>query len=70
VVDGVTGWLAAPGDPQAWADAMLRAMDLGPGLRLEMGQAGLKRARQLYRVEAMCDATLAAYARVLEARTR
>jgi hypothetical protein len=28
----------------------------------------MTRARALYRVEAMCDATLAAYERVLEAR--
>jgi len=68
VVDGVTGWLVTPGDAQAWADAMGRAVDLGPGKRLEMGQAGLSRVRQLYRNDLMCAATLAAYERVLEAR--
>ena len=68
VVDGVTGWLVRPDDPQAWANAMTRAMDLGPGKRGEMGQAGMNRTRQLYRVDAMCAATLAAYERVLEAR--
>jgi glycosyltransferase involved in cell wall biosynthesis len=68
VVDGVTGWLVAPGDAEAWADALRRAIDLGPGKRLEMGQAGANRARQLYSVDAMCAATLAAYERVLEAR--
>ena len=68
VVDGQTGWLAPPGDADAWAKAMARAMDLGPGKRLEMGQAGMKRTRQLYRVDAMCAATLAAYERVLAAR--
>jgi len=68
VVDGVTGWLVTPGDAQAWADAMGRAVDLGPGKRLEMGQAGLNRVRQLYRNDLMCEATLAAYERVLEAR--
>jgi glycosyltransferase involved in cell wall biosynthesis len=68
VVDGVTGWLVAPGDAEAWADALTRAIDLGPGKRLEMGQAGANRARQLYSVDAMCAATLAAYERVLEAR--
>jgi hypothetical protein len=47
---------------------MIRAMDLGPGKRLEMGEAGMSRARQLYRNEAMCAATLAVYERVLEAR--
>lgn len=68
VVDGVTGWLAPPGDASAWAKAMARAIDLGPGKRLEMGQAGMNRTRQLYRVDAMCAATLLAYERVLAAR--
>ena len=68
VVDGVTGWLAAPGDAEAWAAAIARAIDLGPGKRGEMGLAGMNRSRQLYRVEAMCDATLKAYERVLDVR--
>jgi glycosyltransferase involved in cell wall biosynthesis len=68
VVDGVTGWLVPPGDAEAWAAAMERAIELGPGKRLEMGQAGLARVRQLYRNDLMCAATLAAYERVLEAR--
>lgn len=68
VVDGVTGWLAPVDDAEAWAAALARAIDLGPGKRLEMGEAGQKRARQLYSVEAMCAQTLEAYARVLEAR--
>lgn len=68
VVDGVTGWLAPVEDAEAWAQALARAIDLGPGKRLEMGEAGRKRARELYSVEAMCAQTLDAYARVLEAR--
>jgi glycosyltransferase involved in cell wall biosynthesis len=68
VLDGVTGWLAPVEDPQAWADALARAIDLGPAKRLEMGEVGRKRARQLYSAETMCDQTLAAYERVLEAR--
>jgi len=67
VADGMSGWLVAPGDPDAWAAAMVRAIDLGPGKRTEMGQVGMNRTRQLYRVDAMCAATLAAYERVLEA---
>ena len=47
---------------------MARAMDLGPGKRGEIGQAAMTRARQLYGVQAMTDATLAVYERVLEAR--
>jgi glycosyltransferase involved in cell wall biosynthesis len=68
VADGTSGWLVPPGDAQAWGGAMTRAIDLGPGRRLEMGQVGMNRTRQLYRVDAMCAATLAAYEQVLKAR--
>jgi len=68
VVDGETGWLAPPGDAEVWAEALARAIDLGPQGRARMGEAAMTRARSLYRVEAMCDATLEAYERVLEAR--
>jgi glycosyltransferase involved in cell wall biosynthesis len=68
VLDGSTGWLVAPEDPAAWAQAMTRAIEAGPGRRTEMGHTGMNRTRQLYRVDVMCDATLAAYERVLAAR--
>ena len=68
ILDGVTGWLTEVEDAGAWADALARAIDLGPARRLEMGDIGRKRARQLYSAEAMCAATLAAYEKVLEAR--
>ena len=67
VVDGVTGWLVEPGDADAWAQAMSNAIGIGPGKRNDMGQVGMTRARQLYRVEAMSAATLEVYDRVLEA---
>lgn len=65
VLDGKTGWLAPVDDPEAWAEAIARAIDLGPGKRLTMGELGMKRARQLYSAEAMCAQTLAAYEKVL-----
>jgi glycosyltransferase involved in cell wall biosynthesis len=68
VVDGETGWLAAPSDAEAWAAALATAIDVGPAGRARMGETAMARARRLYRVEAMCDATLKAYERVLEAR--
>jgi len=67
VIAGETGWLVAPGDPDAWARALEDAITTSPGRRAEMGQAGQDRARRLYSVEAMCEATLAVYRRVLEA---
>jgi glycosyltransferase involved in cell wall biosynthesis len=68
VVDGETGWRAPPGDVAAWAGAMTLAIQVGGARRRAMGQAAAARARRLYSVDAMCDATLAVYARVLEAR--
>jgi glycosyltransferase involved in cell wall biosynthesis len=68
VVDGVTGWLVPPGDAEAWAKALRLAIQAGPQGRARMGEAAMTRARSLYRVEAMCEATLKAYERVLEAR--
>ena len=68
ILDGKTGWLVPVEDPEAWAAAMGRAVDLGPEARGAMGELGRTRARQLYSADAMCAATLAAYERVLEAR--
>lgn len=68
VVEGQTGWLTSVEDPDAWAKAMARAIDLGAGKRREMGEMGRRRVRQLYSSDAMCAQTLAAYERVLEAR--
>jgi glycosyltransferase involved in cell wall biosynthesis len=68
VVDGSTGWLVPPQNAAAWATTMSRAIDLGSGERGKMGETGMNRTRQLYRVDVMCAATLAAYERVLNAR--
>ncbi|HRD28868.1 MAG TPA: glycosyltransferase, partial [Caulobacter sp.] len=68
VVDGETGWRAPPGDVAAWARAMKTAIEAGGERRRAMGELGAARARRLYSVDAMCDATLEVYARVLEAR--
>ena len=68
VADGQTGWLVTPGDVGAWAKALARAMALTPGQRQAIGQAGAERARRLYSVDAMCEATLEVYAHVLQAK--
>jgi glycosyltransferase involved in cell wall biosynthesis len=47
---------------------MTHALEAGGVRRRAMGQQAASRARQLYSVDAMCEATLAVYARVLEAR--
>lgn len=68
VVPGKTGWLVEPGDPEAWAQALGKVIRMTARKRIEMGEAARERAVRLYSVEAMCEATLAVYARVLEAR--
>jgi glycosyltransferase involved in cell wall biosynthesis len=68
ILDGKTGWLVPPHDVDAWFRALGRAIDLGPGELARMGALAANRARQLYSSEAMCQATLAAYERVLDAR--
>lgn len=68
VVEGETGWKVAPGDVDAWARAMTTAIDIGGARRRAMGETAACRARRLYSVDAMCDATLEVYARVLEAK--
>ena len=64
-MDGQTGWLAAPGDARAWADALSVALEAGPSHRALMGAKGRARAQELYSVERMAAATLDAYADLL-----
>lgn len=63
---GVTGWLVAPGDPDAWAAAIAHAVAIGPDARARMGLAAMERARRLYSVETMCAATLRVYASAMK----
>jgi glycosyltransferase involved in cell wall biosynthesis len=65
VVPGETGWLVKAGDAQAWADALLEACEAGAHRRHIMGMAARLRARRLYSVDAMCEATLKVYADIL-----
>jgi glycosyltransferase involved in cell wall biosynthesis len=66
VIDGQTGWLAAPGDARAWSEAIAQALAAGPERRAAMGAAGQARTRALYSVKAMTDATLEVYRSMLE----
>jgi glycosyltransferase involved in cell wall biosynthesis len=65
VADGETGWLVAPGDEAAWMEALAKALAVTPARRAEMGAAASARARRLYSVDAMCEATLNVYARLV-----
>ena len=65
VLDEVTGWRVRPGDPDAWAGALHQALSTPLQVRRAMGEAGVERARRLYSLEAMANATLGVYARLL-----
>ena len=59
VVDGVTGLLVPPATVAPLADALARLAQDG-SLRRRMGDAGLARALQQYREDAVVDRTLSA----------
>ncbi len=68
VVDGVTGWLVPPGDADALTQAIDIALAADPASLQAMGVAARERARRLYSLPAMCEATFDLYRRVLESR--
>lgn len=70
VEDEVAGRLLPPGDMEAWAAALTEAAGWTAAERAAMGAAGRARTRRLFSLEKMQADTLAAYARVLEARRR
>ena len=60
VADGETGFLVAAKDHHALADRIVRLLK-DEALRRRMGEAGLARARRLFTVERMVEATAAVY---------
>ncbi len=70
VEDGVTGWRVAPGDVQAWTNALERMLATSADQRAAMGAAGRARVERLYSLEAMTAATLGVYARLLAERSQ
>jgi glycosyltransferase involved in cell wall biosynthesis len=63
VVHGETGWLYPPGDVEALADAIDRALNLDASARAHMGMAARARAHARFTTAAMKRATLAVYER-------
>jgi glycosyltransferase involved in cell wall biosynthesis len=66
VVDGATGLHVPPRDPAAIARAAARLL-ASPELRLELGRAGLQRARSRYSWDRVADETEKAYQQALAA---
>ena len=62
---GVTGLVVPPQHPAELGDAIL-ALLRDPGQRARFGAAGLERARALFTVDRMVDATIEAYARAAD----
>jgi len=60
VIDGVTGYLVPPRDPEALAARIVDLLKNRP-LRERMGQAALDRARSCFTVAKMVDGTAAVY---------
>ncbi len=65
ILPGRTGWLTAPGDPRALADALARFLELDATDRAEMAELAQSFVRDNYSRERMCEATLAVYREVL-----
>lgn len=64
-LDRATGLAVRAGDASALAAAMKALLDLGPQARADMGARGRANALSHYSVEAMAEATLAIYARLI-----
>jgi glycosyltransferase involved in cell wall biosynthesis len=68
IVDGETGLLVPPQDPQALADALVRLVR-SPEERVELGRAGRRRLLDRYSHLAMAEAFADAYRAVLSLGT-
>ena len=63
VVDGQTGFLVPPKDPQAFASRVVALLQ-DPALRRRMGEAGRRRIEEHFRMDKTASEYLAIYERV------
>jgi glycosyltransferase involved in cell wall biosynthesis len=68
VVDGETGLLVPPSDPDAWAAAAVR-LAADPALRSRLGARGADVRRERFGIDRMIDETIAVYEAVLDRAT-
>ncbi|WP_020187286.1 glycosyltransferase family 4 protein [Methylopila sp. 73B] len=64
--DARTGWLVAPGDPDALAEGLAAALALGPDDRAALASRGRAHVAAHYGLEAMTRTTLEAYVSLLD----
>jgi glycosyltransferase involved in cell wall biosynthesis len=64
VSDGVSGLVLPPGEPTAWAEAMVD-LATNPARRHQLGEQGRTHAQQRFSVEEMADQTVGVYQEVL-----
>jgi glycosyltransferase involved in cell wall biosynthesis len=69
VVDGQTGILVPPGDPEELAGALLRLVQDKP-LRLHFGMQGGRRAAELYNAASVVSSVERMYTQLLSGRDR
>jgi glycosyltransferase involved in cell wall biosynthesis len=67
VLDGITGFLFPPGDADALAQGITRALALTTDQRQAMAKKARERVLASYSVDAMCEATLKVYRDLLKA---
>lgn len=65
IIPGKTGWLVAPGDKAALADALRTALGLSEAERHELAERSVASVREDFSKDAMCAKTLAVYEEVL-----
>jgi glycosyltransferase involved in cell wall biosynthesis len=68
VVEGETGWLVKPGDPEALAGAIAQALALTPEQRQGFATRGRKHIVDHFTRRRMCASTLELYAELLAKR--
>jgi glycosyltransferase involved in cell wall biosynthesis len=66
VLDGITGFLVPPRNPEALAEAVLRMMDLPEEKRREMGKAARKHVEDNFSLDRIVDMWEALYKELLE----
>jgi len=66
VLEGKTGFLASPGNPEALALAMVRLMDLPEEKRLEMGRKAREHVVERFSLEKVVDLWEALYEEFLQ----